>query len=272
MEMSPASARMLTGMLAQRTGQQIGPGRAWRMELALKQLMREQRLESLDAVAARVAGGRDPRLAEAVIEALLNNETSFFRDAAMFQMLGDAVLPRLIAARAATRRLRIWSAGCSTGQEAYSLAMLALEDPRLTDWAIDIVATDVSRGAIERARAGRFSHLEIQRGLPMRLMIRWFEHQIGGDWIAKPGLRDRVRFHVHSLLDAAPLPARFDLILCRNVLLYFDTATRSRVFDRLAAAIAPDGVLMLGAGETVIGQTERFASHPDLRGLYRIAG
>ncbi|MFS0737057.1 protein-glutamate O-methyltransferase CheR [Sphingomonas sp. 1P06PA] len=271
MEMSPASARMLTGMLEQRTGQQIGPGRAWRMELALKQLMREQRLDSLDAVASRVAGGRDPRLADAVIEALLNNETSFFRDAGMFQLLAEAALPRLITARAETRRLRIWSAGCSTGQEAFSLAMTVIDDPRLAGWAIDIVATDVSRGAIDQARSGRYSQLEIQRGLPVRLMMRWFEREGASDWIARPALRDRVRFHVHSLLDAAPLPARFDLVLCRNVLLYFDSATRRRVFDRLAGAIAPDGVLMLGAGETVIGQTERFASDPDLRGLYRRA-
>jgi chemotaxis protein methyltransferase CheR len=147
-----------------------------------------------------------------------------------------------------------------------------LDEPgRWQGWTIDIIGTDLSRSAIERARAGRYSQFEVQRGLPVLQMIRYFEELGGGDWRATAKLRDRVRFDVRGLIEPPPHPARFDIILCRNVLLYFTQEMRRLAFGRLAEAIAPDGTLMLGAGETVIGQTDRFVSDPDYRGLYRSA-
>lgn len=264
------SLAYLAGLLEQRTGQQIGPNRLWRIETVLKAMIRAQGIASLGDLVARLRGGAEPALVDAVLSALLNHETYFFRDTAAFRLIETGVLDQLREARAADRRLAIWSAGCSTGQEAYSLAMIFANDPaRWQDWTIDIQASDVSAAAVERARSGGYSQFEIQRGLPITSMLRWFD-QDGETWRVRPALAGRVRFKRHHLLDD-PVPGRFDLILCRNVMLYFNAERRRRAFDRLADALVPDGYLMLGAGETVIGQTDRFGSDPELRGLYRPA-
>ncbi len=221
---------------------------------------------SLDLLVAALAGATNTVLATRVVDCLLNNETSFFRDAAAFDQLQRDALESLRESRASSRRLRIWSAACATGQEAYSLAMMLRDaGPSWAGWSFDILATDLSHHALDRARQGKFSRFEIQRGLPVRTMLRWFREE-GEHWVIDPALRRDVRFATHNLSKAAP--GRFDLILCRNVLMYFALPLRARVFDRLADALDPGGTLMLGAGETVIGQTERFASHPDMRGLY----
>mgnify|MGYP006197645065 CR=1 FL=1 len=196
-----------------------------------------------------------------MVEALLNNETYFFRDRTPFETLLGGPLSKLEQARAKEKKLSIWCAGCSTGQEVYSLAMSFAEQPeRWAGWTIDLVGTDVSRSAIKRAEAGLYSQFEVQRGLPVRQMIRWFEEEPDEHWRVSAALRKTVRFRAGSLLDTPPAPARFDILLCRNVLLYFSAPMRRTVFSRLAEASRPDSVLMLGAGETVIGQTEDFAS------------
>lgn len=269
MEMSEGSARLLGALLEARTGQTLSAGRQWRIEMALQPLMRARDAGTADALIGMIAGGGDPALTDAVIDALLNNETSFYRDRASFDLFEQAGLTRLRAARAAERRLRIWCAGCSTGQEAYSLAMIFAEQPELwRDWQVDIVATDVSRRAIAVARAGRYGHFEIQRGLPVARMVRWFDRD-GERWQVAQPLRDAVHFRIGSLLDGPPTPAKFDAILCRNVLLYFTPSVRRLAFSRLAGAIAQDGALMLGAGETALGHTDQFVSDYEGRGLYR---
>ncbi|QHL91875.1 protein-glutamate O-methyltransferase CheR [Sphingomonas changnyeongensis] len=260
----------LASLLEQRTGQQIGPNRLWRIETVLKAMIRAQGIASLGDLVARLRAGAEPALVDAVLSALLNHETYFFRDTAAFKLIETGVLDQLREARGADRRIAIWSAGCSTGQEAYSLAMIFANDPaRWQGWTVDIQASDVSAAAVERARTGSYSQFEIQRGLPITSMLRWFD-QDGETWRVGRALAGRVRFKRHHLLDD-PAPGRFDLILCRNVMLYFNAERRRRAFDRLADALAPDGYLMLGAGETVIGQTDRFGSDPELRGLYRPA-
>ncbi len=262
--LSPVQERF-ADFLEARTGQRVSNARAWRIDAALRPIARGLGMETLDQLADRITRG-DARLSTEVTEALLNNESSFFRDMAMFELLRESVLPGLAAARAGTKRLRIWSAGCSTGQEAYSLAMM-IRDAAVawSDWRIDILGTDVSTGAVARARRGSYTQFEIQRGLPVRTMLRHFT-QVEAEWAIDPELRQSVRFGAHNLLD--PAPGRFDLILCRNVLMYLQPTIRRTVFDRLAVALEPGGVLMLGAGETVIGQTTQFASHPQWRGLY----
>jgi chemotaxis protein methyltransferase CheR len=265
-----AALGYLAGLLEARTGQQIGPNRLWRVETVLKSLMRARGIPSLTDLVTILMAGRDRALGEAVVTALLNNETFFFRDAPAFEQLQAGALEALRLARASTRRLSLWSAGCSTGQEAYSLAMIFADAAaRWEGWTIDIVATDVSDAAIGRAREGVYSQFEIQRGLPIKAMLSWFEQQ-GEDWRVKPQLAGRVRFKRHHLIDE-PMIGRFDVVLCRNVLLYFSAEHRRAAFDRIATAIAPDGYLMLGAGETVIGQTDSFVADPELRGLYRPA-
>jgi chemotaxis protein methyltransferase CheR len=269
MEVSDSAGRVLTSLLEARTGQQLGIGRRWRIETALRTPMRERGIASLDELVGILGEGRDASLAEDVVEALLNNETFFFRDRASFDLLLRGPVQRIREARIATKRLSIWCAGVSTGQEAYSLAMAFAEDPRRWEgWKIEIVGTDISRSAIARAREGLYTQFEVQRGLSVLQMMRWFEEEAGQKWRASPELRSAVRFEAASLNAPPPRGRPFDLILCRNVLLYFPLELCRSVFDRLAAACAPDGCLMLGAGETILGQTEAFVSDPDNRGLY----
>jgi chemotaxis protein methyltransferase CheR len=269
-EVNDASSRILAGLLETRTGQQLTISRRWRIETALRSLMRERDITTLDQLIATLVAGREPGLTDEVVEALLNNETYFYRDRAAFELMINGPLRRLERLRAAEKKLSIWCAGCSTGQEAYSLAMAFAEDKvRWRGWTIEIVGTDVSRSAVDRARAGLYSQFEVQRGLPVVQMIRWFDEEPGQQWRLMPSIRESVRFQVHSLIEPPPRPGRFDVILCRNVLLYFSGEMRRRVFDRLASAAAPEAALMLGAGETVIGQTDAFVSDPDHRGLYR---
>lgn len=269
MQMNPASSRILQAILEARTGQELPPSRQWRIGTALSGVLREAGMASLDELISTLTVSRETVLSRKVVEALLNNETYFFRDKAMFDQLPQKILPELAERRAATRTLSIWSAGCSTGQEALSLAMLLVEqESRWAGWTIDILGTDVSRGVIDVARKGRYSQFEIQRGLGVTQMIRWFDETQGG-WQAQDRIHSKLRFDVHNLLDLPPALGRFDIVLCRNVLLYFDAANRARAFDRISSAMAPDGWLMLGAGETVVGQTEHFAPDRGLIGFYR---
>ena len=271
MQVSDSSSRILAGLLEARTGQQLTMSRRWRIETALSSLLRERGIATLDELITILVMGREPALSNLVVEALLNNETYFFRDRQPFDLLSGQFLPALAKARSAKRSLKIWSAGCSTGQEPYSLAMLFADDPlKWQGWTIDILGSDVSSQAVDRARAGLYTQFEVQRGLGIQQMIRWFSESEDG-WRAAEALRRQIRFQVHNILEAPPHPGKFDVILCRNVLLYLSPEKRAAAFDRLASALAPDGALMLGAGETVIGQTTRFAADRETRGLYRLA-
>jgi chemotaxis protein methyltransferase CheR len=269
MEVSDASSRILAGLLEARTGQQLTMSRRWRIETALQSLMRERQINSLDQLVATLVAGREPALADAVVEALLNNETYFFRDRMPFDLLLGPVLSRLERARAKEKRIAIWSAGCSTGQEAYSIAMSFAEQKlRWHGWTIDILGTDISRSAVDQARGGVYSQFEVQRGLAVVQMMRWFDENPGQTWRISADIQRTVRFQVHSLVEPPPHPGRFDILLCRNVLLYFSPGMRRMAFARLAEAAADDAVLMLGAGETVIGQSDEFVTDPECRGLY----
>ena len=270
MQLSDSSTRILAGLLEARTGQQLTMSRRWRIETALSSLLRERGISTLDELITILVMGKEPGLSNQVVEALLNNETYFFRDRTPFDTLAKHALPTLAAKRASKKRLRIWSAGCSTGQEAYSLAMLfADEADKWCGWTIDILGTDVSGCVIDRARAGSYTQFEVQRGLAITQTIKWFEECADGWRIAEP-LRKHVRFQVHNLLEPPPHPGEFDIVLCRNVLLYLCSEKKALAFDRLSSAMAEDGWLMLGAGETVIGQTKKLVSDPKVRGLYRL--
>jgi chemotaxis protein methyltransferase CheR len=267
--MSEISQRIVTDLLFARTGQQLTENRRWRLQSALAGLFRERGISNLDQLVCMLAEPREDTLAQDVVEALLNNETYFFRDRIMFDLLAREVLPDLAQKRATTRRLSIWSAGCSTGQEALSLAMLFADQPeQWAGWRIDILGTDVSAKAIAAARTGSYSQFEIQRGLGVTQMLRWFDETPQG-WRPRRELARRVRFDQRNVLDAPPDPGRFDLVLCRNVLLYFDRTNRVRAFDRLTTAVAADGWLMIGAGESASGHSASFAPACDTSGLYR---
>jgi chemotaxis protein methyltransferase CheR len=230
MELSEASGRILAGLLEARTGQQLTMSRRWRIETALQSVMRSRGIDSLDQLVGTLVGRHEPALADEVVESLLNNETFFFRDRAAFDLLLGPAFARLERARARERKLAIWCAGCSTGQEAYSLAMhFAERKSRFAGWTIDIIGTDVSRSAVERARGGVYSQFEVQRGLPVVQMIRWFGELPGSAWRISDELQRSVRFQVHSLVEPPPHPGRFDIILCRNVLQIGRASCRERV-------------------------------------------
>jgi chemotaxis protein methyltransferase CheR len=261
---------VLAALLESRTGQQIAANRAWRVETTLKPLMRERGVAGLDQLVSHILDGRHPDLADKVVDALLNQESFFYRDAAVFDMIAAAV--DALDAVALGRRVRIWSAGCANGQEPLSLAMLFAEREEAGGPpAPEIVATDVSEAALARGRAGRYSPFEIQRGLPIRRMMRWFD-QAADDWVAKPDLVRRVQFKRHNLVGDPPPIGRFDIVLCRNVLFYLSGGHRARVFERMAEVIRPGGLLVLGAGETVIGQTRAFTPSGRFKGFYEAAG
>jgi len=271
-QISDSSTRILAGLLEARTGQQLTMSRRWRIETALSSLLRERGIATLDELITILVMGREPNLSQQVVEALLNNETYFFRDRAPFDLLQRYALPELAKRRAKTRRIRIWSAGCSTGQEVYSLAMMFAENPQdWLGWTVDILGTDVSTACVDRARSGTYTQFEVQRGLGINQMIKWFEETPNG-WRAIEPLRKPIRFQVHNLLEPPPHPGGFDIVLCRNVMLYLSPDKRTLAFERLASAMAEDAWLMLGAGETVIGQTTRLGSDINARGLYRLTG
>lgn len=276
MEVSQASYQIIADLLAARTGQHLTESRRWRVGTALSGVFREHGISNVDQLVCLLDIPRrrstDHDLATEVVEALLNNETYFFRDKPTFDQLPEEVIPEIAKRNADTRRLSIWCAGCSTGQEVHSLAML-FEDQkeRWQGWTIDILGTDVSHRAIGAARAGLYSQFEVQRGLGVAQMLRHFDETPSG-WQIQDHVRSITRFQQHNVLKEPPARQRFDLVLCRNVLLYFEPETREIAFNRLASAISPNGFLMLGAGETVIGQTREFAPSPGRPSLYELQG
>ncbi len=259
MEISEASFTIIADLLARQTGQQLTENRRWRVGTALSGVFAEHGVDNLDQLVCLLETDHKGALAKQVVEALLNNETYFFRDKPTFDQLPEDILPLLAERRKNTRKLRIWSAGCSTGQEAHSLAIELAEKPQAwAQWSIDILGTDISEKAVSTARKGLYSQFDVQRGLSVMQMLKYFDETDDG-WQIKPAIRNAAHFEKHNVLTSSPSREKFDLILCRNVLLYFDPTTRKHVFDRLCEALAPDGFLMLGAGETVVGRTCQFA-------------
>lgn len=260
--------KALSALLEQRTGQTLMANRHWRIDMALKPVMRENSIPDLETLISLIEIDADPKLTTACVEAMVNNETCFFRDQANFALLTGPVMDTIREHRMATKRLRIWSAACSTGQEPYSLAIAIAENAeKWRGWNVQIMATDVSTAALAQARSGRYSQFEIQRGLPVMQMVRYFDQQ-GEDWIAKDNIRKMVTFAEHNMLQSSSHFGKFDVILCRNMLMYLSDDKRKAVLDGIAPALADDGILMLGAAETVIGQTERFKASQEFRGFY----
>ncbi len=260
---------IIAGLLEARTGQRLTDDRRWRIAPALSGLFRERGIASNQDLVVLLTQPDESSLAQDVVEALLNNETYFFRDRSVFDHIGETLLPRLASERAKSKKLTIWSVGCSSGQETLSLAMMFAEQGKRWDgWEIEILGTDVSSSVLEFARAATYSNFQIQRGLGVAQMLAYFTETEDG-WKAQYRLRDRVRYEVHNLLHPAPYPGRFDLILCRNVLLYFDKPVRERAFARLSEALAEGGRLVLGGGETVLGRSGWFVPDVERQAVYK---
>ncbi|MFC4171747.1 CheR family methyltransferase [Microvirga sp. GCM10011540] len=266
--MTELDFEFLRGFLKARSGLALTAEKRYLVESRLSPICRRFELETLSQMVTVLKSGRNSGLEKAVVEAMTTNETFFFRDKGPFDLFKDVLLPRYLAARASTRRLRIWCAAASTGQEPYSLAMLLNEaSGRLAGWHVDIVATDISTEVLEKAKAGLYNQFEVQRGLPIQLLVKYFK-QNGDQWQISPQIRAMVDYRPLNLIKEFGHLGTFDIIYCRNVLIYFDKPTKTDVLHRLANAMAPDGALLLGAAETVIGLTEALSPDPVNRGLY----
>lgn len=275
MEYSPASCQIITDLLAARTGQHLGESRQWRLSSALSGVFRKHGLTSVDQLVCLLDAperhGEYGDLATEVVEALLNNETYFFRDKPTFDQIPSDLLPQLRERRARKRHLSIWCAGCSSGQEVYSLAMAFEDQKELWEgWRVEILGTDISHKAIANAQSGIYGQFEIQRGLGVTQMLDHFTVLPDG-WEVSDKLRQYTRFGIHNLLNAPPSRGAFDLILCRNVLLYFDGEKRGIAFDRLSRALAHDGFLMLGNGETIAASSATFAPSPNRASIFELS-
>ena len=246
-----AGFALLQRFLRETSGLALEDDKLYLVEDRLRDLMRDRKIAGLEDLAQRLHGNRRSDLADAVAETLTINETSFFRDRALFAALADVLLPQLLSARREKRRFRIWCAGCSTGQEPYSLAMVLDDMTRqLSGWQVEIVATDLSRSVVEAARAGIYSQFEVQRGLPVSMLLRHFSRH-GEGWRISDYLRAKVTFRTQNLLTIPRDFGPFDIVFCRNVLFYFDAATKRHVISGLVDALAPDGFIALGGAERV---------------------
>ncbi|WP_374763404.1 CheR family methyltransferase [Yunchengibacter salinarum] len=258
----------IAGLLKKQSGLTINPDKVYLLESRLTPVARRQGLDSLDALVGRLRSRRDPKLIDEVTEAMTTNESFFFRDNTPFNIFRDHVLPGLADARKNTKRLRIWCAAASTGQEPYSLAITLREQwHKWKDWRIEIVGTDISGEVLDKARRGHYSQFEVQRGLPIQMLIKYFE-QDGDVWKISDDIRNMVQFKKFNLLDRFIGMGAFDVIFCRNVLIYFDQDTKKDVLDRMGALLNKDGALFLGAAETVLGLTDAFRPVRGQRGLY----
>jgi chemotaxis protein methyltransferase CheR len=246
--MDDSDFAFLAQMLRRRSGLSLPPGKTQLIERRLMPVARRFGLKDVPSLIGDLRHGRDT-LARAVTEAMTTNESSFFRDPSQFDRFRDVLLPKMLASRSAEKRLRIWSAACANGQEAYSIAMI-LDDMQLAmqGWSIDLIATDLSSAAIARAEEGRYSIFEVQRGVPPRSLVAHFIPE-EAHWRVSERLRRMVTFRAFNLLDSYGWLDDIDIVFCRNVLLYFDQTIRGSVIDRIAEILKPDGFLLLGETE-----------------------
>jgi chemotaxis protein methyltransferase CheR len=251
------------------SGLDLGRDKVYLLESRLKPLMDQRGIADLSDLAQRLRTGERDRLARDIAEAMTTNESFFFRDTVPFNLFRDEILPALMAKRVASKSLRIWCAAASTGQEPYSLAILLKEQAaKLAGWKVEILATDISVEALARARAGVYNPFEIQRGLPPAYLQKYF-HKTGENWTIDSEIKAMVRFEERNLLDSPRGLGQFDVVFCRNVLIYFDAETKRRVLANIRALMPDDGVLFLGGAETVLGYSAAFRPASLWNGVYR---
>jgi len=265
---TPFDYDFLCKLLKERSGLVLTHEKEYLVENRLMPVARRVGCATIAELVQRLKAPASDALKVEVTEAMMINESFFFRDKNPFDQFRDTIMPELIEKRSKRRRIRIWSATASSGQEPYSLAMMVASFSRLADWQIDILATDISNEVLEKARAGLYSQFEVQRGLPIQMLMQHFE-QVGEQWRISDKVRKMVQFRQLNLLTDCSMLGMFDVVFCRNVLIYFDHAAKVDALERIRRQLAPDGFLILGAAETVVGLSDVFAPMPEKRGLYR---
>jgi chemotaxis protein methyltransferase CheR len=265
---TPTEYDYLRKLLKERSGLVLSSDKQYLVESRLLPIARKHGVAGLGELVQKLKAPSAEACIVEVVEAMTTNESFFFRDKIPFDHFREAIMPALLAARASQRRLRIWCAAASTGQEPYSLAMCLKEmASQLAGWRVDILATDLSNEVLEKAKAGVYSQFEVQRGLPIQLLVKYFT-QVGETWQIAPEIRSMVQYRPFNLLSDFGALGGFDAVYCRNVLIYFDQQTKVEVLERIARITEPDGFLVLGAAETVVGLTEAFKPIQERRGLY----
>jgi chemotaxis protein methyltransferase CheR len=265
---TPPDYEYLRKLLKDHSGLDLSADKQYLIESRLLPLSRKCGLAGISELVQKMKGGA-PAIVAQVVEAMTTNETFFFRDKVPFDHFRDSIMPEVLKARAARKSIRIWCAAGSTGQEPYSLAMSLKEmSAALAGWRIEIIATDLSQEVLEKSKAGIYSQFEVQRGLPIQMLVKYFK-QNGELWQINADIRAMVQHRQLNLLHDFSQLGMFDVIFCRNVLIYFDQDTKINIFGRLAKSMEADGFLVLGAAETVVGLTDVFKPFPDKRGLYR---
>jgi chemotaxis protein methyltransferase CheR len=264
---TPQDRELIAGLCAARAGFHVDASKAYLLESRLAPVARREDYPTIPELMEALRRTRDERLIWAVVEAMVGGESSFFRDGAPYEAFAEEVLPKLCE-RAGGRPLRIWSAACGTGQEIYSLAMLVEEaEARMSGERIELFGSDLSERALEKARSGLYTQFEVQRGLPIRMLVRHFDKD-GEMWSILPRLRQMVRWRrINLLADLSQLGA-FDVIFCRYVLSNATEPARRRILDSLARALVPGGYLFLGQAECAEGLTEALATVEGRPGLY----
>ena len=268
MALDPKDFDRVRELVLKRSGIVLDETKGYLVDARLTTLVRKLNLGTPEALMAKFA---DPAVQSAIVEAMTTNETSFFRDLHPFEALKTQVLPQLLASRGDQRKLTIWCAASSTGQEPYTLAILLKEHfPQLANWHLTFVASDLSTEVLEKAKTGRYSQLEMNRGLPAPLLVKYFK-KVGLEWEVKPEVRAMIDFRKVNLLEAWPLLPPADLVLMRNVLIYFDIPTKKQIFARLRRVMQPDGFLFLGAAETTLNIDDAFVrSSWEKSGCYKL--
>ena len=260
-------------LLLERSAIVLEAGKEYLVETRLAPIVRQLNLNSIGELIAQLRIQPTNGLYRQIVEAMVTTESSFFRDRHPFEDLRKVVIPDLMTRRRDQRRLHIWCAACSTGQEPYSIALLIREHfPECAGWRISLLASDLSRQVLEKAREGRYNQIEVNRGLPAALMVKYFE-QHGTDWQLKPAIRSMVDFQEINLAQAWPILPRMDLVLIRNVMIYFDVETKKAILGRLARVLSPDGYLLLGGAETTFNLDDSYRRVEPLRsGFYQLVG
>lgn len=273
MTIQPQDRDFLISFLKTRSGIALTADKDYLLESRLLPIARVHGFNDLAGLVNKLKASPPPALITEVVEAMTTNESLFFRDAKPFEQLREVVLPRLRDSANTRKKLRIWSAACSTGQEPYSVAMTLMEESaKHPGWAYEINGTDLAQKVIDKASAGKFTQFEVQRGLSIQMLVKYFDAQTDTSWQVKPMLRNMVTFKPQNLLqDFTPLGS-FDFILCRNVLIYFDEATKADILTRMAKRLSPGGVLMLGGTESVLDKAVPLDTLEGLRGVYTARG
>lgn len=268
--MNPADFEFISALLKDRSGLVLTPDKSYLVESRLMPVARKHGKIGLEELIKAVRGASEGPLLVDVTEAMTTNESFFFRDTKPFALFRDRILPLLLESRAAKKFFRIFCAAASSGQEPYSLAIILKEAAaKLNGWKVDIIGTDIFTEILDKARSGLYSQFEVQRGLPIQMLVKYFEKK-DDQWQISQDLRDMVTYKEYNLLgDLLPL-GQFDVVFCRNVLIYFDQETKGKVLDNIAGLMPKDGTLFLGGAETVLGISERFKPVPQQRGIYGI--